>query len=153
MRPAPSTSSLTVSRKTVPVTVDASAVTISSGYMNKTTMMPAEITLRGPTSELDQVCPASSPPVQMDGDAWLRQCLLRWSCARRGGATPSRHQYISMDSDSANVTLTVYPGAGAAAGGGHRRAERPSTSSLHYSLNQQTCAWPVPPARSAPWRP
>ena len=42
-----------VSEKTVPVTVDASAVTISSGYMlNKTTAVPAEITLRGPTSGL-----------------------------------------------------------------------------------------------------
>ena len=57
-----------VSEKTVPVTVDASAVTISSGYMlNKTTAVPAEITLRGPTSELDQVSSIVAP-VQMDGE-------------------------------------------------------------------------------------
>ena len=57
-----------VSEKTVPVTVDASAVTISNGYMlNKTTAVPAEITLRGPTSELDQVSSIVAP-VQMDGE-------------------------------------------------------------------------------------
>ena len=57
-----------VSEKTVPVTVDASAVTISSGYMlNKTTAVPAEITLRGPTSELDQVSSIVAP-VQLDGE-------------------------------------------------------------------------------------
>ena len=45
-----------VSEKTVPVTVDASAVTISSGYMlNKTTAVPAEITLRGPSKTLGDI--------------------------------------------------------------------------------------------------
>ena len=40
-----------VSEKTIPVTVDASAVPISTGYMlNRTAAVPAEITLRGPTS-------------------------------------------------------------------------------------------------------
>ncbi len=80
-----------VSEKTVPVTVDASAVTISSGYMlNKTTAVPAEITLRGPTSELQIRCPASSPRSRWTA-SWPtpRRCLLRWSCATRR-ATPSR---------------------------------------------------------------
>ena len=79
-----------VSEKTVPVTVDASAVTISSGYMlNKTTAVPAEITLRGPTSERIR-CPASSPRSRWTA-SWPtpRRCLLRWSCATRR-ATPSR---------------------------------------------------------------
>ena len=57
-----------VSEKTIPVTVDASAVPISTGYMlNRTAAVPAEITLRGPTSELDQVSSIVAP-VQMDGE-------------------------------------------------------------------------------------
>lgn len=79
-----------VSEKTVPVTVDASAVTISSGYMlNKTTAVPAEITLRGPTSELDQVSSIVAPVRWTANWPTPRRCLLRWSCATRR-ATPSR---------------------------------------------------------------
>ena len=97
-----------VSEKTVPVTVDASAVTISSGYMlNKTTAVPAEITLRGPKSELDQVSSIVAP-VQMDGelaDTTTVPATLELRDEEGNAFTP---QYISMDSDSANVTLTVY---------------------------------------------
>ena len=97
-----------VSEKTVPVTVDASAVTISSGYMlNKTTAVPAEITLRGPTSELDQVSSIVAP-VQMDGelaDTTTVPATLELRDEEGNAFTP---QYISMESDSANVTLTVY---------------------------------------------
>ena len=97
-----------VSEKTVPVTVDASAVTISNGYMlNKTTAVPAEITLRGPTSELDQVSSIVAP-VQMDGelaDTTTVPATLELRDEEGNAFTP---QYISMESDSANVTLTVY---------------------------------------------
>ena len=128
-----------VSEKTVPVTVDASAVTISSGYMlNKTTAVPAEITLRGPTSELDQVSNIVAP-VQMDGelaDTTTVPATLELRDEEGNAFTP---QYISMDSDSANVTLTVY-----------QVRELPlevdfigapngfDVESLHYSLSQQT---------------
>lgn len=97
-----------VSEKTVPVTVDASAVTISSGYMlNKTTAVPAEITLRGPTSELDQVSSIVAP-VQVDGelaDTTTVPATLELRDEEGNAFTP---QYTSMESDSANVTLTVY---------------------------------------------
>ena len=77
-----------MSEKTFPVTVDASAVPISNGYMlNKTTAVPAEITLRGPTSELDQVSSIVAP-VQIDGPQpcscgmrsamSLRRSISRW---------------------------------------------------------------------------
>ena len=128
-----------VSEKTVPVTVDASAVTISSGYMlNKTTAVPAEITLRGPTSELDQVSSIVAP-VQMDGelaDTTTVPATLELRDEEGNAFTP---QYISMESDSANVTLTVY-----------QVRELPlevdfigtpngfDVESLHYSLSQQT---------------
>ena len=128
-----------VSEKTVPVTVDASAVTISSGYMlNKTTAVPAEITLRGPTSELDQVSSIVAP-VQVDGelaDTTTVPATLELRDEEGNAFTP---QYISMESDSANVTLTVY-----------QVRELPlevdfigapngfDVESLHYSLSQQT---------------
>lgn len=83
-------------------------MTISSGYMlNKTTAVPAEITLRGPTSELDQVSNIVAP-VQMDGelaDTTTVPATLELRDEEGNAFTP---QYISMDSDSANVTLTVY---------------------------------------------
>ena len=128
-----------VSEKTVPVTVDASAVSIADGYMlNKTTAVPAEITLRGPTSELDQVSNIVAP-VQMDGelaDTTTVPATLELRDEEGNAFTP---QYISMDSDSANVTLTVY-----------QVRELPlevdfigapngfDVESLHYSLSQQT---------------
>lgn len=143
-----------VSEKTVPVTVDASAVTISSGYMlNKTTAVPAEITLRGPTSELDQVSSIVAP-VQLDGelaDTTTVPATLELRDEEGNAFTP---QYISMESDSANVTLTVY-----------QVRELPlevdfigapngfDVESLHYSLSQQTLRVAGPAARSAPWRP
>ena len=83
-------------------------MTISSGYMlNKTTAVPAEITLRGPTSELDQVSSIVAP-VQMDGelaDTTTVPATLELRDEEGNAFTP---QYISMESDSANVTLTVY---------------------------------------------
>lgn len=128
-----------VSEKTVPVTVDASAVSISSGYMlNKTAAVPAEITLRGPTSELDQVSSIVAP-VQTDGelaDTTTVPATLELRDAEDNVFTP---QYTSMESDSANVTLTVY-----------QVRELPlkvdfigtpngfDVESLHYSLSQQT---------------
>ena len=110
--------------------MDASAVTISSGYMlNKTTAVPAEITLRGPTSELDQVSSIVAP-VQVDGelaDTTTVPATLELRDEEGNAFTP---QYTSMESDSANVTLTVY-----------QVRELPlkvDVESLHYSLSQQT---------------
>ena len=101
-----------VSEKTVPVTVDASAVTISSGYMlNKTTAVPAEITLRGPTSELDQVSSIVAP-VQMDGELADTTTVLHAAVYLDGERLRQRH-------------ADGLSGAGASVGGGlHRHAER-----------------------------
>lgn len=128
-----------VSEKTVPVTVDASAVPISAGYMlNKTSAVPAEITLRGPTSELDQISSVVAP-VQTDGelaDTTTVPAALELRDEEGNVFTP---QYVSLESDSANVTLTVY-----------QVRELPlkvdfigtpngfDVESLHYSLSQQT---------------
>ena len=76
-----------VSEKTVPVTVDASAVSIADGYMlNKTSAVPAEITLRGPTSELDQISQVVAPVTTRWPTPPPRP--PRWSCGTRT-ATPS----------------------------------------------------------------
>lgn len=128
-----------VSEKTFPVTVDASAVPISNGYMlNKTTAVPAEITLRGPTSELDQVSSIVAP-VQIDGELADTTTVPATLQLRDEVGNVFTPQYISMESDSANVTLTVY-----------QVRELPlkvdfigtpngfDVESLHYSLSQQT---------------
>lgn len=128
-----------VSEKTFPVTVDASAVPISNGYMlNKTTAVPAEITLRGPTSELDQVSSIVAP-VQIDGELADTTTVAATLQLRDEVGNVFTPQYISMESDSANVTLTVY-----------QVRELPlkvdfigtpngfDVESLHYSLTQQT---------------
>ncbi len=65
------------------------------------------ITLRGPTSELDQVSSIVAP-VQIDGelaDTTTVPATLELRDEEGNAFTP---QYISMDSDSANVTLTIY---------------------------------------------
>ena len=128
-----------VSEKTIPVTVDASAVPISNGYMlNKTTAVPAEITLRGPTSELDHVSSIVAP-VQIDGELADTTTVPATLQLRDEVGNVFTPQYTSMESDSANVTLTVY-----------QVRELPlkvdfigtpngfDVESLHYSLSQQT---------------
>ena len=128
-----------VSEVTLPVTVDASNVSVAEGYMlNKTAAVPAEITLRGPTSELDQIASVVAT-VASDGelsDTTTTPATLELWDENGELFTP---QYTTMDSDTANVTLTVY-----------QVRELPlavdfigaptnfDTGSLHYSLSQNT---------------
>lgn len=128
-----------VSEKTLPVTVDASGVSVADGYMlNKSAAVPAEVTLRGPTSELDQissvVATVSSESALSDTTTVPATLELR----DENGLTFTP-QYTTMDSETANVTLTVY-----------QVRELPlvvdfigmptnfDTSSLKYSLSQST---------------
>lgn len=128
-----------VSEVTLPVTVDASNVSVAEGYMlNKTAAVPAEITLRGPTSELDQI---ASVVATVDGDGELSDTTTTPATLelRDENGEVFTPQYTTMDSDTANVTLTVY-----------QVRELPlavdfigtptnfDTSSLHYSLSQDT---------------
>ena len=97
-----------VSEKTLAVTVDASAVSVAEGYMlNRSAAVPAEITLRGPTSELDQI---ASVVATVSSDAELSDtttvpATLELRDENGEVYTP---QYTTMDSETANVTLTVY---------------------------------------------
>lgn len=128
-----------VSEKTLPITVDASAVSVADGYMlNKTTAVPAEITLRGPTTELDQVASVVAT-VPGDGELSDTTTVPATLELRDENGEPFTPQYTTIDSDTANVTLTIY-----------QVRELPlvvdfigtptnfDTKSLKYSLSQDT---------------
>lgn len=128
-----------VSEKTLPITVDASAVSVADGYMlNKTTAVPAEITLRGPTTELDQVASVVAT-VPGDGELSDTTTVPATLELRDENGKTFTPQYTTMDSDTANVTLTIY-----------QVRELPlvvdfigtptnfDTKSLKYSLSQDT---------------
>lgn len=128
-----------VSEKTLPITVDASAVSVADGYMlNKTTAVPAEITLRGPTSELDQVASVVAT-VPGDGELSDTTTVPATLELRDENGETFTPQYTTMDSETANVTLTIY-----------QVRELPlvvdfigtptnfDTKSLKYSLSQDT---------------
>ena len=105
--------------------------------LNKTTAVPAEITLRGPTSELDQVSSIVAP-VQIDGElADTTTVPQPCSCGMRSAMS---YAAVYLDGERLRQCDTDrLSGAGAAAGGGlHRHAERFDVESLHYSLSQQT---------------
>lgn len=128
-----------VSEKTLPITVDASGVSVADGYMlNKTAAVPAEITLRGPTSELDQI---SSVVATVSSDSQLSDTTTVPATLelRDENGAPFTTQYTTMDSETANITLTIY-----------QVRELPLTvdfigaptnfdaDSLKYSLSQET---------------
>lgn len=128
-----------VSEKTLPVTVDASAVSVADGYMlNKTTAVPTEVTLRGPTSELDQVASVVAT-VSSDSELSDTTTVPATLELRDENGETFTPQYTTMDSDTANVTLTIY-----------QVRELPlvvdfigmptnfDTNSLKYSLSQNT---------------
>lgn len=128
-----------VSEKTVPVTVDTSGIAVAENYMlNRTAAVPAEVTLRGPTSELDRIS-AVVAPVDDDtplADTTTLPANLEMRDENGAVVTPL---YTTMDNDSANVTLTIY-----------QVRELPlavnfigtpkgfDVNSLKYSLSQQT---------------
>lgn len=97
-----------VSEKTLPITVDASGVEVATGYiLNKTAAVPTEVTLRGPTSELDRI---TSVVATVTSDSKLSDtttvpAVLELRDENGAAFTP---QYTTMESDTANVTLTIY---------------------------------------------
>lgn len=128
-----------VSEKTVPVTVDTSGIAVAENYMlNRTAAVPAEVTLRGPTSELDRISAVVAP---VDDDTPLADTTTLPANLemRDENGTVVTPLYTTMDNDSANVTLTIY-----------QVRELPlavnfigtpkgfDVNSLKYSLSQQT---------------
>ncbi|WP_294500811.1 CdaR family protein [uncultured Gemmiger sp.] len=128
-----------VSEKTLPVTIETSGLRIAEDYMlYRSSAVPAEVTITGPQSELDSIASVVAP-VAMDGelsDSTSQTAALE---LRDEGGNVITPEYTSMDSESANVTLTVY-----------QVRELPlaidfintptnfDTSSLDYTLSQET---------------
>ncbi len=97
-----------VSEKTVPVTVDTSGVSVADNYMlNRTAAVPAEVTLRGPTSELDRIS-AVVAPITTDTALADTTTLPANLEMRDENGTVVTPLYTTMDNSSANVTLTIY---------------------------------------------
>ena len=97
-----------VSEKTVPVTVDTSGVSVADNYMlNRTAAVPAEVTLRGPTSELDRIS-AVAAPITTDTALADTTTLPANLEMRNENGTVVTPLYTTMDNSSANVTLTIY---------------------------------------------
>lgn len=98
----------TVSEKTLPVTADTGKLSIADGYiLNRSVSVPAEVTLRGPTSELDQIASVAAP-VTADttlSDSTSLSSVLELRDDNGKTITP---EYTTMDSETANVALTVY---------------------------------------------
>ena len=128
-----------VSEKVLPVTVDTSQVSIAEGFiLNRSSSVPAEVTLTGPTSELDNV--ASVTAVVTAGEALSDSVTLDTPLEMRDEngdvITP---QYTTMDADTAEISLNVL-----------QVRELPlvvdfiglpagfDTSSLSYTLDRQT---------------
>ncbi len=128
-----------VSTKTLPVVADTSGIAIADGYiLNKSTAAPNEVTLRGPTSELERITSVVAPVVA--GDMISDTTTLPATLELRGeNGETIIPDYTSMDTETANVTLTIY-----------QVRELPlsvdfigipsgfDVSSLKYSLSQQT---------------
>ena len=123
-----------VSEKTLAITVDASAVSVAEGYMlNRSAAVPAEITLRGPTSELDQI---ASVVATVSSDAELSDTTTVPAALelRDENGEVYTPQYTTMDSETANVTLTVYQVRVDFIG----TPTNFDTGSLRYTLSQDT---------------
>lgn len=97
-----------VSEKVVPVTADTSQISIADGYiLNRSVALPAEVTLRGPTSELDQISKVVAPVSSEDSlsDSTTLPAVLE---LRDADNTVIETDYTTLDSEVANVTMTVY---------------------------------------------
>lgn len=97
-----------VTTKTLPITADTAGVTIADGYtLNRTASVPAEITLRGPASELDKVDSVAALVTAEDelADNYTTSAVLELRDENGDAVEP---RYTTTDTETADVTLTVY---------------------------------------------
>lgn len=98
----------TVGEKTLPVTTDTSGITIADGFtLNRITTTPTEVTLTGPTSELDKISEVVAP-VSHEGslsDSVSATASLELRDENGDIVTP---EYTTLDSNTADINLTVY---------------------------------------------
>lgn len=96
-----------VSEKTVRVTADTSQIAIADGFiLNSVSSVPAEVTLTGPTTELEQIdsVVATVTSDEKLDDSVTLEAPLEMMDANGNVVTP---QYTTMDSDTAAITLNV----------------------------------------------
>ena len=128
-----------VSEKVLPVTADTSQIEIADGFsLNRVSPVPAEVTLTGPTSELEQVASVAAvvPAQSRLNDSVTLEAPLEMRDANGDVITP---EYTTMDAETADVALTVL-----------QVRELPlavdfiglptgfDVSSLHYTLDRET---------------
>ena len=98
----------TVGEKTLPVTTDTSGITIADGFtLNRIATTPTEVTLTGPTSELDKISEVVAP-VSHEGslsDSVSATASLELRDENGDIVTP---EYTTLDSNTADINLTVY---------------------------------------------
>ena len=128
-----------VSEKVLPVTVDISQVSIAEGFiLNRSSSVPAEVTLTGPTSELDTVASvtavvtageALSDSVTLDTTLEMRMKTAMSSPRSTRRWTPTRPKSPSMSCRCGSCRwLWIFIGLPAGF----------DTSSLSYTLDRQT---------------
>ena len=128
-----------VGEKTLPVMVETSNLRIADNFMlYRSSAVPAEVTITGPQSELDTISTVVAP-ITMDSELSDSTSVSTALQLRDESGNVVEPEYASLDSSSANVTLTVY-----------QVRELPlaidfinvptgfDTSSLNYSLSQET---------------
>ncbi len=129
----------TVEEKKVPINIVTKDLTTADGYtLYKTTSSPGEVTLSGPTSELETVTQAIAQ-VSLDGDLSETTTVTSNLVFADAEGNPVTFTYVTPDQETTDVTLTVY-----------KLAELPLTvgfvnepdgfdeSVLKYSLSQNT---------------
>lgn len=129
----------TVEEKSFPVSIEVGTLSIADGYaLNRITSAPAEVTLRGPSSEISQVSKVVAH-LSMEGElseSKLAQVSLELQDA---AGQPLDLKYTTLDNELVDVTVSVY-----------RVAELPlevnfinvpsyfDVESLKYELSQKT---------------
>lgn len=128
----------TVSDKVVPVTADTSQISIAEGFvLNKSSCVPAEVTLRGPTSELDKIATVAAP-VTAEGELSDTTTMSAQLELRDEDGNVLTPQYVTMDDEDASVTVTVYQVREVALGVDFINTPTGfDTTSLRYTLSQE----------------
>lgn len=98
----------TVSEKVIPVQVEPSDVRIADGYvLNRTAAVPAEVVLTGPVSELDKINGVFAK-VTVEDELTDSRTITSMLELRDENGNPYTPEYVTLDTDAASVTLTVY---------------------------------------------
>lgn len=129
----------TVEEKVVPVRIVTQGITVAEDYtLFKTTAAPGEITISGPSGELEKVTQAIAV-VSAGGELDQTTTVQTQLIFADAEGSPVTFTYAKPEATTADVTLTIY-----------RHAELPITftiinapdgfdvSCLNYSLSQQT---------------